>query len=641
MVHTFSWGRIVLPGAAEHLPDEWTGRSMEAQEEVRRVREALRNLQRTARRWRSYHSRILQPTLRMQFIAVVVYRLCQDAALAVFWCHRQMERARKHMLHSLRRVGVMDIQSWTARLGGDPEVEKAMQDLGHPWRHEADVFLIESLVADDVRQANSQGMQLGSQLLLQSLLRKWNLRPRSPAIDQWLAQLVADECKQRHWRRRFRQRWDLRWGQLRGHRTLSCNEIRSRAAILIRWCRWLLRTVLATRNVVVINMDETGVSNVKEARSGYVISRAGSASLNNAGSCKSKSHPRCSVLASICDDSALQSSMPQIFLPRQRQGRPPSREMQGVFTAAGTPVEAWHGSSGFVTTECVLAYLTCVRRAVRRVRPEATIVLVFDTCGAHINARVFRKARLLGIYIILIPGRMTWVLQPLDTHVFAQLKRCLRVGLQKARLQQPTGALPYHASMEVSAACVREVLVNRDWSAVMKRSGLSQADVPLRSNLAQLLEGENVQPQAPNVEELATITGGSSSWASRLRTLLLAHLEASSSLGSDGQEGPPQAHTNADVEIDDGILRPLLHAPRRSMDSRVAPSAAPAGPASLASVPRARRLLWFPQNHQLRPVTTRPDAARVATRSQNRALTPGFLEQESQQRRKRARDANA
>ena len=329
--------RIVLPGAAECLPDECPGRSMEAQEEVRRVREALRSLQRTARRWRSSHNTIQQPTLRMQYIAVVVYRLCQDAALAVFWCHRQLECSRRHMLRSLRRVAVTDIQCWTTQLGWHPEVEKAMQDLSHPWRHQADVFLMESLVADDVRQANSQGMQLGSQLLLESLLRKWRLRPRSPAIDQWLAGLVADEVKQRNWRRRFRKRWDLRWGQLGCHRTLSCHEIRSRAAILVRWCRWLLRSVLAARDVVVINMDETGVSNVKDARSGYVISRAGSTSVNNAGSCKKPSYPRCSVLASICDDGALQSSMPQIFLPRQRKGRPPSREMQGVFTAAGNP----------------------------------------------------------------------------------------------------------------------------------------------------------------------------------------------------------------------------------------------------------------------------------------------------------------
>ena len=611
--------------------------SMEGQDEIKRLRQQLKTLQKQARRWKSARCEVLQPTLRARLIAIVVFRLSQDGHLAATWCQRALARSWRHSLQVPRAVTALDIVAWTSAMGADPEVEAAMNDLSHLWRQEADRFLMESLVAEEVVAANNKGMHMSSTLLLQSFVRKWKMRPRCPALERWLNELVASVPLQKKWRHHFRRRWGMQWGQLMSPRTLSCAQIRSRTCVLVRWCLWLLRGVLAGQAVVVVNMDETGVSNVKDSKHGNIVTRAEQGTLDNSTNAKQSPSARCSLMAAITDDAVLQSVLPQVFLPRRRKDRLPTQETKRVFAEAGSPIEAWHGSSGYVTTPVIIAYMTRLRRAVRQVRPNAVLVLVFDPCGAHVNARVFRHARCLGIHIILIPGRMTWLLQPLDSHVFAQFKRWLRTALQKERMQATNGCLNWTSTMRITAEAVRAVLVQKDWSAVMQKSGLTQAETPLRINLQQAVAQEDLRPRPPTTEEVAQIVGCAHTWAAQVRRLLVSHLEVSTTAPSSMPHEEAVSQPPPVEEDIENILAPMLQVPDAATTHVNLHAAAPGSSSTGPYLPRARRLVLSPRNLMLRLPPDPPPETRVATRSQRRPLTPGFLEQESQTRRVRPR----
>ena len=78
--------------------------------------------------------------------------------------------------------------------------------------------------------------------------------------------------------------------------------------------------------------------------------------------------------------------------------------------------------------------------------------------------------------------------------------------------------------MRITADAVRAVLVQKDWSSVMQKSGLTQADTPLRTNLQQVVAQEDLQPRAPTMEEVAQIVGCAPTWAAQVRRLLASHL---------------------------------------------------------------------------------------------------------------------
>ena len=50
-------------------------------------------------------------------------------------------------------------------------------------------------------------------------------------------------------------------------------------------------------------------------------------------------------------------------------------------------------------------------------------MLVMDAASQHLAADVVAHAARRHIMILLLPARLTWLLQPLDTHVFAPPKR--------------------------------------------------------------------------------------------------------------------------------------------------------------------------------------------------------------------------
>ena len=53
------------------------------------------------------------------------------------------------------------------------------------------------------------------------------------------------------------------------------------------------------------------------------------------------------------------------------------------------------------------------------------VVLLLDTASAHICPKFLRAASRKGIVVQYIPAKLTWLLQPLDTHVFARFKQFL------------------------------------------------------------------------------------------------------------------------------------------------------------------------------------------------------------------------
>ena len=328
---------------------------------------------------------------------------------------------------------------------------------------------------------------------------------------------------------------------------------------------------------------------------------------------------RLALLASVCSDPEIQKHLPQIWLPRSKEGKRPPTAVVQAFLAAGYPHEGWHGTRGW-TTQCVLrAWFARARRKILQLRPGARIIIVIDVCPTHVAQRVLEAARHLGLSVVLVPARCTWLLQILHTHVFAQLKREIRRQLWRDTQRACEGALSMAEQLQSMTTAATQVLVNRSWSHLFGRVGLDGSLQLLRPSLARMLRGRDLTPRHPTMMELADVLGAHRTHVGGVAAALFSsHAAGGASAGVLGATSSSSSSTTPLLADESGLLSPILQpVPTRGPASaQIGRATAPA--AKAVAWPRARRLWPCPRNLHVLPDTPLPDENRIGTRSQKR-----------------------
>ena len=109
---------------------------------------------------------------------------------------------------------------------------------------------------------------------------------------------------------------------------------------------------------------------------------------------------------------------------------------------------------------------------------------------------------------MLIPAGLTWLLQPLDTHVFADFKRGMHRLQAATRANAAGGALPAGYWIHCIEACVRDFFGRQDYATSFARNGLASSQDNLRPCIRQLVRDQPTRAaRAPSQEELEQLVG--------------------------------------------------------------------------------------------------------------------------------------
>ena len=574
--------------------------------------------------------------MRRRLICTLIASLCNDDALARIWtCMDQRRRGRSEN-GRYADTTLADVSRWKLQYGTHGDIVRARQELDHPLRREADDFLMESLTVEAIEKQSGKGLVVPSAWVSETYVRLWRHRPRCRATEDVLLRLETEERYKNKWAWNLRRRWNLRCGEPRGMRTVSVTAQRDRASVFIRWAKWLRSQSPTGRRWVVINMDESGISETKHNSRGTWMHSAGLQENGPEAKSKLQGFPRCCLIACVTDDPGLQRHLPQVFLPRTPRSGVPSAAVRSVFASSAHPIEAWHGSSGWNVLHTMKTWLRAVVGVVRHYRPGCSLMLVMDAYSVHASLKTARLCRALGIRVLYVPSGMTWLLQPLDTHVFSQIKRRMRKRMLRKRLDSETGKLAWSDALECATFAVREELVNKTWCTAMSRAGLHGDADDLAAKLKTTLSDMDLTPRPPSLDELGSVLGRQGPTTTLLHTALLEPLTAR----SDGAHSS-SASTRA---VDPGMPsssrdhhRPVHEAAASSAALGQAPE--PAG--NRLWLPRGRRL-FFPRRGNVRlDATSEASNARVQTRSQRRVLWPGVLETERPRSRRRLLPASS
>ena len=112
-----------------------------------------------------------------------------------------------------------------------------------------------------------------------------------------------------------------------------------------------------------------------------------------------------------------------------------------------------------------------------------TVLLLMDVASCHLVQSVTSLAHKLGIRIILVPARLTFLVQPLDTVYFLILKRALKHNYLLEIIRQGGGPLSVEAWLLVVLRSIVGTISSQDWSQAFKHNGITATQWFIRPSI--------------------------------------------------------------------------------------------------------------------------------------------------------------
>ena len=282
------------------------------------------------------------------------------------------------------------------------------------------------------------------------------------------------------------------------------------ASLYFQWLKWIFSTIGSTRDIFVVNMDETSIQNEYACRKGYVIEMDQDERVE--ANCfyqridMSSTRTHSTLVGLIALNKEVQHLLPQVFLPNW--SKITMAEKQAYVDGLQPPIEVWKGFNGWVTSEAMTQLITRYRYAVNHIKPGSTLVLLMDAASQHLSKEVLMHARRMNVMLVTIPGKLTYLLQPLDVSVFRVLKDCIKKKLLHARMADDDGVVNQTTRIEALNAAIHEVLIQKDWSSAFQRVGATGDFSTMRKSIMYYFpQGIHVEPNALNDEELEEMAG--------------------------------------------------------------------------------------------------------------------------------------
>ena len=121
-----------------------------------------------------------------------------------------------------------------------------------------------------------------------------------------------------------------------------------------------------------------------------------------------------------------------------------------------------------MTTDLMVWLVKLLGQRVRDRLRERRLVISLDCDKVQLHDRVVGPMGRAGAWCTVVPAKLTWLLQPCDTHLFAAYKRHLQAGLQDpaSSLEGAGSTLACRAVMQVCKTFL-EVMETRSWARAL------------------------------------------------------------------------------------------------------------------------------------------------------------------------------
>lgn len=207
-----------------------------------------------------------------------------------------------------------------------------------------------------------------------------------------------------------------------------------------------------------------------------------------------------SFLAFLTHDSTIQPKLPQVVLSNQKAI---TVGMLHTLQAQKTDsIRIWREKSGWTNHQVFRRLMTLLMQCLSGYSATHQVILVVDAARSHFHSTIFAHANRLGLRLVYVPAKLTWLLQPADTHLFSRLKAKLRRKWLELRVDSDDGKVSPTQWLLAVFEVAQTILCGIKWLPAFRAVGLLDENTLSARVLQQLgWEGPEPIPSSPLSEE--------------------------------------------------------------------------------------------------------------------------------------------
>ena len=270
-----------------------------------------------------------------------------------------------------------------------------------------------------------------------------------------------------------------------------------------RWWNFCSGQSAIGKEVLKINLDETSICLYQGDVKGnaFMKKRCGREPVQKVG----RGKRRCCLthVAFVCNRPDVQRLLPHILIGNCRTFR--AKDMASLRRVCPPNVKlirqksAWNNH--LLCAQIMQWFGAALAPFMERMQP----ILLLDAVRVHIKSNVISACVRACIFPIVVPARMTWLLQPLDTHVFLGFKRHLRKTYQAARVHSYDGDIDTGSFLACVYETIAYVFEAHQWAFAFTKDGYGPRQAGISSYIREQLGIEaplQITAASPTEEQL-------------------------------------------------------------------------------------------------------------------------------------------
>jgi hypothetical protein len=339
--------------------------------------------------------------------------------------------------------------------------------------------------------------------------------------------------------------------------------------------RYAHKQVPPTRRPLHLNLDETAIRLYSPAQGGNLVAEAmrlrkkGHSLATSTG--KNRARACLTHVAIVADDSIVQPVLPQVIILKSALVN--QQEFREIVAHKPDNVFVLRRERAWITADIMVWLAGVLARCLATVRPKRHVFISCDAFKAHTTHKVFRAFARHDLHYLILPAKLTWAIQPLDTHVFSLYKTTLQLKSQVLLLGAERGRQSWTLLARAIAQAIKDTMEGHSWMRAFLDTGLADDSASISKRVLEKLSfaaTPMVDGHFPTLSELQAIfparlqvpiddlfsqflhqprpetehggpSSSSSAWTGRLRSSSLRNACAKAASSTSPSHVPPKA----------------------------------------------------------------------------------------------------
>ena len=283
---------------------------------------------------------------------------------------------------------------------------------------------------------------------------------------------------------RLRKTYHGRWGRFAARDDLPVADMVERCTAVWQWWNYCCGEIQAGKRPLRINMDETAVCLFQGKGPGNIFIAPSTEIVQNVPRSVRRTH--LTHVAFVCDDVRVQPALPQVVIANERTVT--ARQFGELQARCPPNVRLLRGKTAWNSASTCARIIGWLAAAIAPFTSELQPLLLLDAVRLHYTGAVLRACCRVRIWPVIVPAKLTWMLQPSDMHVFARYKVVLQRKHQAARCATPDGVVGVLELLDCIYGAIRDVLDAHPWAGAFDHNGFSLYQTNVSDKILQRLQ---------------------------------------------------------------------------------------------------------------------------------------------------------